>query len=52
MCDLDRSTFLKAIPGAAVLGGEFAYGWRTGVCPRFGAAYGAATRSRDAGQRG
>lgn len=27
MCDLDRRTFLKAVPGAA-LAGEFMYGWR------------------------
>jgi branched-chain amino acid transport system substrate-binding protein len=28
MCDLDRRTFLKAVPGAAVLAGECVYGWR------------------------
>jgi branched-chain amino acid transport system substrate-binding protein len=28
MCDLDRRTFLKAAPGAAVLAGELVYGWR------------------------
>jgi branched-chain amino acid transport system substrate-binding protein len=28
MCDLDRRTFLKAVPGAAVLAGEFMYGRR------------------------
>lgn len=26
MCDLDRRTFLRAVPGAAVLAGEFMYG--------------------------
>jgi branched-chain amino acid transport system substrate-binding protein len=28
MCDLDRRTFLKTVPGAAVLAGEFVYGRR------------------------
>jgi len=28
MCDLDRRTFLKAVPGAAVLAGEFVYAGR------------------------
>jgi hypothetical protein len=28
MCELDRRTFLKAVPGAAVLAGEFVYGRR------------------------
>lgn len=28
MCDLDRRTFLKAVPGAAVLAGQFVYGAR------------------------
>jgi len=51
MCDL-RRTLLKAIPGAAVPGGELVYGWRTGVRLRLGAGYGAAARSRDAGPRG
>ena len=28
MCDLDRRTLLKAVPGAALLAGEFVYGRR------------------------
>jgi hypothetical protein len=28
MCDLDRRTFLKAVPAASLLAGEFVYGWR------------------------
>jgi hypothetical protein len=28
MCDLDRRTFLKAVPGAALLAGELLYGAR------------------------
>jgi len=28
MCDLDRRTFLKAVPGAALLAGELVYGAR------------------------
>lgn len=28
MCDVDRRTFLKAVPGAALLAGEFMYGRR------------------------